>query len=357
MIGNKIADMEDAVMSRTMQIDDDQILRDYFLLGIATKVEKGSADLDIHPEDVQYIISKRMTWEGRKYPQEVLADDPRLKSDFSLDPERLEEVVKSIDYRLIAARVIAEIQLETWDTEAEEEELWKLGKIPCFLGSLGDRDAKALMPMLTHEVRDEAQARFIIYDYIRRNHSPTPDALMVLAKKCGVWIHVTEAEYNASAADAIQRQIEGKAVHAYDGVLRAIGKNLQSLQESLRTTMEAGSGLQIDQMKSLTEAFTTSVKETSNLKQLLSSMELLSGTLPQQFSSLNAQLLSMVSALGMTNGKLDANNVSLQKSLLEAMSSMKTIAEALEKSMNRRFGEVTTDGGANIGIDTALSSE
>ncbi|MDF2378814.1 MAG: hypothetical protein P1V18_01135 [Candidatus Gracilibacteria bacterium] len=229
-IGNKVAELDPVIETRVETIDDDKLCSDHQAAWFISYLEKSSSDLGLHPDDVKLIAYKRLTDPVRKTPLEV--DKDELKTDF-YDSQELEEVIKTIDNRLMAARIIAQIQMEAWDTYEYRKTPYKLGKPPCNLHSVGARDLQGIMPLINYELDKPSDVGRMMYQTIKKNKNCSPEDLLILARITGCHDEFGIVDFENAKQEAIDRKIIGEAPNPTVASLKLITNRLDTLNEKI----------------------------------------------------------------------------------------------------------------------------
>lgn len=237
-IGNKVAELDPVIETRVETIDDDKLCSGHQAAWFISYLEKSSSDLGLHPDDVKLIAYKRLTDPVRTSPLDVNAEE--LKTEF-FDSQELEEVIKTIDNRLMAARMIAQVQMEAWDTYEHRKALYKLGKPPCNLHSVGARDLQGIMPLVNYELEKPSDVGRMIYHIIKKNKNCSPEDLLVLARITRCHDEYGPEDFEKADQEARDRKIIGEAPNPTVASLNLITNRLDTLNKNVTEFATASS--------------------------------------------------------------------------------------------------------------------
>jgi|CXWL01.1.fsa_nt_gi energy-coupling factor transporter ATP-binding protein EcfA2 len=297
LIGNDLADFSHHLTDRMEYVDDDKICELYPLLWKAAQIEKGSADLGVHPEDLQLVIGRTIA--GRKISDE---DRAPMKTDFKMMGEdAFKHVQQAVENRVIASSLLQELQLRVWKTNRVRGKVHLLGVPSCKIG-VGQRDVKALMPMITHE-DDERSTRLKVYEYVLRHHKCSPEDTLFLEYTTKIWKEYDEEKWTAAVDKAERDQRLGLAPNPEVAAVLEVADAIRTLPKKL----------------------------------------------DEQLSKTHPGLLTP----GAENAKTSAAIESFRK----AVKAVEKIGKALDKKFGREFGEVTTDTDKPLDEATKASKE
>lgn len=331
-----------ALLRRVVNIQLDRLEESNPYLWVSSYVERVSSDLPIPPDDLTYIISRRLNigdidvqlrgaHEGKRdafVPQSIDAEDPNLKTNFRTHRTQLEKIVRLIDRRCMAAKMVVEAQIAARKT-TRCERISDLGMPPCYLETVTASTAKSIMTDLefNHPDTDEQRAREIIAEKMLDD---SPEAK---AHENRLWVaKITGVGYNPSAwAEACDTALR---IKREGEVQDPVAKKISGLTEAVKD-LAAVKDLILDPSTDPNKKAKALAISVQFGQHLIEQIARLQGALPNQAPPVSTNAVSAPSnGVTVSNGTLEDLTRTLQGLL------------AIFQDVERRRAEAAAKGSA-----------